>query len=296
MMFMILALGYALHHTGFIDDHGASQLSDLVLYVANPALIAQALMRDFDPALLVGAGWVVLFTVVTLAISCALGAVAYRPNGPHGQMGRFAVTFSNAGFIGIPLAMATVGPDGVFYISIANTVQTVLLWTYGAALASGDHSAASPKRVLTNPAIIAMAAGFVCFLASWQPPAVVGQAVDALGAMNTGLVMLVLGAHLDRCDVGRILSSTQIYKVGVLRLVAMPLLTFAVLVAASGSVKLDAAVWASLVLYQAMPVATVASLFAHKYDTDGPFSSGVVAATTLLSAVTLPLALTFLMA
>lgn len=288
VMFLIMALGFVFYRTKFIDDKGADQLSDIVLYVANPILIAQALMRDFDMDLLIGAGWVALLAAVTIGLAGLLGFVVYRDGSAHFEIGRFSMLFSNAGFIGIPLALATVGQDGVFYISVANTVQTALVWTYGVLVVSGDRREVAPKKVLLNPAILALVVGLVCFLASWQPPAVISQALDTLGSLNTGLVMLVLGCYLGQSRLGELLRDVQIYKVSVLRLLAMPLITLGVLLVLARVVHLDTSVQLGVLMYQAMPVAAVASLFAHKYDHDGDFATGAVAVTTLFSLVTLP--------
>ena len=293
-MFVLMAVGFVLYRRGFITDAGTAQMSDLVLYVANPVLIAQGL--SCAPLSLrcssarVG---VALLAAVTLAFSVGLGLIAYRGDvPPHAAVGRFAVTFSNAGFIGIPLALVVAGQDCIFYISIANTVQTALVWTYGVRLVSGSRSEASPKKVLLNPAIVAMAIGLVCFFTSWEPPALVDTSLDALGNLNTGLVMLVLGAYLGKCRLSEVLTDIQLYKVAALRLVAMPLVAVGCLMALANMFVLDEAVRISVVMYQAMPVAAVTSLFANKYEVDAAFGTKTVAATTLLSLITLPLMMT----
>lgn len=283
MMFLVMALGFTLYRVGFIDDRGSAQMSDIVLYVANPVLIAQALMRDFDPQILVGALTVAALALATLLISFALGLVVFRAGSAHLEVGRISLSFSNAGFIGIPLALATIGQDGVFYISVANTVQTVFIWTYGVYLISGDRAEIAPNKVLLNPVIIAMAVGLVCFAASWRPPALIMDAMDMLGDLNTGLVMLVLGAYLGQCRLGEIMRDVQVYRVAALRLVVMPLVTLAVLVAVSRLVAIDEAARMTILMYQSMPVLTLASLLAHKYGRDGAFATAVVAVTTLLS-------------
>lgn len=291
VMFLIMALGFVLYRVKFIDKRGAAQMSDLVLYVSNPILIARALMRDFDAELLASAGWVALLSAVTLLAAMALGLVAYRDGSPHMRLGRFSVPFSNAGFIGIPLAQALAGADGVFFISVSNTVQTALMWTYGVYQISGDKKEIAPKKVLTNPAIIAMAAGLVCFATSLRPPAVVNQALDVLGSLNTGLVMMVLGAYLGQCRVAEIIKDMQIYKVSVLRLVVMPAATLALLCALNSVVALADSVQLTVLLYQSMPVAAVAALFAHRFGEDGDYATGVVAMSTLFSLATLPIIL-----
>lgn len=288
-MFILLAVGFVLYRVHFITDAGTKQMSDVVLYVANPILIAEALMRPFDAQVLIDALLVAGLMVVLVLVSIGIAYLCYRDlSQAHAAIGRFSVTFTNAGFVGIPLAQALLGSDGVFFISVANTVLTFGLWTYGIWLASGDASNVAPLKVATNPTIIAMAIGLLCFATSWEPPAIISQALDTLGSLNTGLVMLVLGAYLGQCNLKETLRSLDIYKACALRLLVMPLITLGLIVLAGHVFTIDTAVAVTLVLCQGMPVAAVASLFAHQFGRDGDFGSGVVAVSTLLSMATLP--------
>ncbi len=289
MMFLVMSVGYILYRFRFLTDPGVAQMSDLVLFVANPVLIAMALMRPFDAAVFEGALWVAVVSVVTLLVSILVGRLAYRnPNDRHAAMGRFSTIFSNTGFIGIPLAQATVGADGVFYVAVANTVQIVFMWTYGVVLASGDRSEVAPRKVVTNPSLIAMVVGMLCFLLSWEPPQMAMSALGSLGNLNTGLVMLVLGANLAKCQLASTVRDVAIWKACGLRLVVMPLITLALLFVLP---RTGIAAQTVVIMYQAMPVAAAASLFAHAYGRDGDFATGVVALSTLCSLATMPLML-----
>jgi hypothetical protein len=289
MMFLLMGVGYLLYRRHFLTEGGISQMSDLVLFVANPVLIAKALMRPFDAAVFQGALWVAAVSVATLLLSIVLGFIAYRdPQDRHAAMGRFSTIFSNTGFIGIPLAQATVGTDGVFYVAVANTVQMVFMWTYGVFLASGDRTQVAPRKVLTNPSVIAMVVGLGCFLISWEPPQIVMNALTSLGNLNTGLVMLVLGANLAQCQLASLVRDAAIWKACALRLVVMPLLTLAILFLLP---RTGIAAQTVVIMYQAMPVAAAASLFAHTYGRDGDFATGVVALSTLCSLASMPLML-----
>jgi len=50
---------------------------------------------------------------LTLLVAAVIGFVFFRNSGIE----CFAATFSNAGFIGIPLVQASIGSEGVFYLS-----------------------------------------------------------------------------------------------------------------------------------------------------------------------------------
>ena len=61
----------------------------------------------------------------------------------HGDRNRssvekIAVSYSNSGFIGIPLISGVLGDKGVFYMTAYITVFNLLLWTHGIIL-MGDN-------------------------------------------------------------------------------------------------------------------------------------------------------------
>lgn len=88
--------------------------------------------------------------------------------------------------------MGVFGSEYVFYLSIGVSCLTFFIWTYGVWLVSGDKSQMSFKNCITNPNLIMILIGLVCFFFSIHPPALMATILDDLGALNTGLVMLVL--------------------------------------------------------------------------------------------------------
>lgn len=289
VMFVLMALGFVLYRAHFITDAGASQMSDLVLYVANPVLILQALMRPFEARVLINAAWVALIVLISMAIGLVVARLTYPSlDKADARLARFSVLFCNSGFIGIPLIQATLGGEYVFYMSVANSVMIAVLWSYGVWLVSGDPDDMSARKVLTNPCVLALFVGLAFFLLSYEPPKIVSDALDALANLNTGLVMLVLGAYLGECDVLKLLRDGRMYKVSLLRLVAVPGLTIVALWAFFRF--LDPGVLTTVVIYASAPVAAVASLFSHKWRKEsGEFATGAVAFSTLFSLVTMPL-------
>ncbi|MCD7884187.1 MAG: AEC family transporter [Lachnospiraceae bacterium] len=58
---------------------------------------------------------------------------------------RFAVIYSNCGFIGIPLVQSILGSEGVLYLTAYMTVFNIFSWTHGLGLMTKD-TAASDRR------------------------------------------------------------------------------------------------------------------------------------------------------
>lgn len=283
VMAAIMVLGFVLRRMHIINRAGTTQLSNLVLYVANPVLIAQSLMMPFEAEKLVDAAWCAAVTAAAMLACIALTHVVF---GRNRGVARFAVVFSNCGFIGIPLVQSVLGAEYVFYLSICNTVSTFLLWTYGIYLISQDRVAVSLNKVVFNPCIIALVIGLGCFMLSYEPSLLVDAILSPVADLNTGLVMIVLGSYLAGADLRGIVASKLIYLVCALRLLVAPAILIALLMLAplsTTTVKL------AVLVTLATPAASTTAMFAEKFGRDYRLGSGIVAMSTLLSLVTMPL-------
>ncbi|HOV67811.1 MAG TPA: AEC family transporter, partial [Methanoregulaceae archaeon] len=109
-----------------------------------------------------------------------------------------------------------------------------------------------------------------------------------LGDLTTPLSMVVIGALLARLDARTIFGNPRVYLFSAVRLLVMPLATFAVLRA----VLDDPLVLGVLVMMAAMPGATNAALFAEEYGVNPELASQAVFVTTLFCIVTFPLVAT----
>lgn len=105
VMFLLMLAGAGAYRVHLISDEGSRQLTQLLLYLCNPALMISSLALPFDVQLQAGrAGGGVSVIVVLAAL------ISARLMFPGGQgVEQFGVAFCNAGFIGIPLVSPAVG-------------------------------------------------------------------------------------------------------------------------------------------------------------------------------------------
>jgi len=293
-MFVMLAVGYALYRGGLVRDEGIGSLSNVVMFVASPALTIEAFQADFDAARLVSAAWCFGLTLALMALAALLAKVVYRHH--DDVVARFGVVFSNMGFVGIPLVQSLLGTEYIFLISSCIAAFTLFAWTYGVLLISGgDRGQVSLRKVFTNPAVLAFFVGLALYVLCVSLPVPALLAVESLGAMNTGLAMVVLDAYLAQADLGALLRDASVYKVSLLRLVLVP-------VACSAVLALLPEAWvtfnARLVVLIAMatPLGAMTAMLASMYGADYRHAAGTVSVSTLLSLVTMPVVLTLGMA
>lgn len=284
-MFMMMAVNAVCYKVGFITKEGLRVLTNIACYVSTPAVIVRALATKFDPAIAVNVAGVVVVTCVLMVVSIVVARVAYGING--NRVAQVGIIVSNMGFVGIPLVEHVVGPDYVIYISAVIAAQIPFVWTYCVWLISGDVKDVSAKKVITNPTIISVVAGFAMFICSYELTGVLESFVDGIANLNTGAGMLLLGVFLAQSDIRSLICTRSIYKASALRLLVVTGAS-AVLLA---PLPMPVACKAVVLIAFAAPCGTVSCMFSQLFGGDYRYGAGLVTISTLLSLVSMPLML-----
>lgn len=284
-MFMMMAVGAVCYKVGFITKEGSRVLTNIACYVSTPAVIVRALATKFDPAIAVNVAGVVVVTCVLMVVSIVVARVAYGING--NRVAQVGIIVSNMGFVGIPLVEHVAGPDYVIYISAVIAAQIPFVWTYCVWLISGDVKDVSAKKVITNPTIISVVAGFAMFICSYELTGVLESFVDGIANLNTGVGMLLLGVFLAQSDIRSLICTRSIYKASALRLLVVTGAS-AVLLA---PLPMPVACKAVVLIAFAAPCGTVSCMFSQLFGGDYRYGAGLVTISTLLSLVSMPLML-----
>lgn len=287
-LFFMIAVGFGLYKVKMIDDRGAAQMTDLLLYAVTPCIVINAFNRSFDPQT---ARSIAVFSVagaLVMGFGMAMGTLLFRKgDGNVRAVQRFALVFSNCGFMGIPLAGAVCGTDGTLYASIFLAIFNLFQWTYGLAVMSAQKL--SLKKALLNPCVLGLAVGLPLFLLPVSLPSPIQGAVSMLADLNSPLAMIIIGTHLAKTDIVSTLKDTRCYVVSFLRLVVLPVVTMAVIIALPW---LDETQTVTFAVICGAPVAASCALFATKYERDSQLASRMVALSTVFSILTLPLLIT----
>lgn len=293
VMFLLIGTGMVCSKTGLFTEEATGPVIDLLLYVVTPAII----LGRFMSATATGSLRLVLlsaFMVVCiqlLAILLALVCVRRRP-GTNYSVERVVVAASNAGFMGIPLIVAALGQEGLFYAAIYVALFQIFNWTYFARELGGENYRLTPKKLLTHPAIISIAIGFVCYVLHITLPDLLLSALDYLADLNTGLSMVVMGVFLGSVKLKDLQFDRHALWALVLRLLVAPVLTVLLLalVGAGGWGEAARVPTMANIIGCSCPAAVVVILMSKRTGRCDPrYGAALVAVSTLFSLVTLPL-------
>ena len=286
-LFLIMLVGYICGKTKILKENAVKGLTDLVLYVATPAAILQSFTSEERTAeKTLNLFYVFIFAVLIHFITIIFVKFAIRNKEVSAnRIIRFSVIFSNCGYMSFPLQKAILGDIGVFYGAVFVAVFTIILWSYGALLTSGDKKCLSPKKILLNPTIISVILSLLLYLLQIKLPSFLGNAVTHLGNLNTPLPMLIIGYNLSTFGILKVFTDKRIYLPTVLRLIFVPSIALGLMVLCGiHGIPLIACVVAA-----SAPTAAVSVMFATKYNLDSALAVKITSFSTLCSVITMPL-------
>jgi hypothetical protein len=258
-------------------------VTTLITNIGAPCLVFHTLANlEVSPsALAVMVGATLAAIVVCLVVASAflrltrLSQRAYLP----------ALIFPNTGNMGLPLNYLAFGDVGLGLAIGVFALYATTQFTLGIAIASGTVSLKALVRV---PILYAIPVALVFMLTGTTPPAWINSTTNLLGGITIPMMLIALGVSLARLNVRSVSRSLGL---SILRLV----LGFAVGLGLAYVLGLEGAARGVLIVQLSMPVAVFNYLFAQRYQTAPEEVAGMVVISTVLSFLTLPLLLWFVL-
>ena len=282
-VFSIIAIGYIFARFKKID---LEPVIDILLYLTIPALVLSSLSHK---AILLTD--LVSISIAACAVVLGVGAISrvyLKIVGVEGS-GSFylPVMFMNAGNIPFPLALLAFGVDGLQAAVLYYIATSVLVYTLGIYMAKGPGGGGLGE-IFRLPLIYSAAIGIGLNLAGVDLSGPILTTLDMLGAATIPLMQLSLGYYLYRTslkDLRLTLAGSLIRILGGLA-VAYAIVTLLGIEGVSRKVVL---------LSSAMPSAVITFVMSYKYDLDSDLVASIVATSTIISILTIPILLAWIM-
>ena len=281
---LLISVGFFLAKKKIFTRKTGQSLSYLLVNFVTPALILQSFQLDYTPDKLHGLLTAALLVLISYVVVIAFSFLLFGKTKEH-RIERLAVTFSNVGFMGLPLVSGIYGAEGVFYASIAVIGFNVVFWTFGITVLRGKLSRENVKKILLSPTLIAVAAGLILFLFRIRLPDPFASVVHHLANLNTPIAMIVAGISISESHPSSALKNVQLYKVLAGKLLLVPLLLAGVF----AMIPAPRLIKQVLVLQQACPPAVLISTVLLQCGKDDRKATEYFVITTIVSMVTIPL-------
>lgn len=298
-MLVLAMVGCLMFRAGKITQEGSKALGNILIYLSLPCVIINSFLVERTPEKLCGFLISAALAAVLLGLSILIARLIL---GRH-AIDNFAGSFSNPGFFGIPLIVASLGEDGVFYIAAFVAFLNLGQWTYGVSLLQGSDEnglltkkpkrAASPihqiaalaKRLIQAPFMIAILVGLFFFLTGIPMPDIPARCIGYVAGLNTPIAMFTIGIYMARVDIGKMLRKPRLYLVAAVRMLIIPAAALAVLLLLPGA-RNDLKM--ALLIAAACPVGSNVAVYAQLHNKDYPYAVETVIISTLFSIITMP--------
>ncbi|NBV83556.1 AEC family transporter [bacterium] len=286
--FVIMFCGWAIYRLGIVSHRFLQESSRLVFFIALPVMITLK-FYEVDASHAFPIRQLIVCFVAAIIFCVMSWLVARKLAGNPDAVGAIfqGATRSNFAVIGLYLVNTLFGHDGllnatllmVATIPINNVSSVLILSRYGSH--SHKKSGSVFKSIFMNPTLLSL---LVVPLIWFKPPVpefVLHSAHD-IASLTLPLALIGVGASIQFSRI-----RTHMIRGGLtvmMKLVAMPMVVIGVSILA-GIRGLDLA---SITLFSATPTATASYILAKRFQSDIELTSWVIAASTLLSLITLP--------
>ena len=289
-VFALIALGSFAAWRGLLDATVTNALNLFVVWLALPAVLfgatAHMTWAEIDqPGFVLAAGG---GAVLTFMLSMALDRGRGRRLADRAIEGLDA-SYGNVGYLGLPLGLALFGPGVLPALVIAMLITACVLFAGAIVLIEFDLASApglgttlarTAGSLARNPLVVSPVLGGLWSATGLPLPLPIDRALTLLGAAASPCALVTIGLFLAQRSARA--ATRDVARLVVLKLVALPLFTFAI-----GRAVAMPASWfeASLVL-AALPTGTGPFMLAKLYGREAAATSRAILVSTVLSVVT----------
>ena len=296
-LFAIVVVGYAAGKLGYMGGTFDKRLSMLVIDITCPALILSSAMTDDLPdrtLILPLLGISILTYVLLTGVAWWLPRFLTKGKENEGVVG-FALMFGNVGFMGYPVVASIFGHEAVFYAAVLNVVNTFAVFTVGTMLITGVNEMEGKrfqKKVLySTPMIAAYLSILIVALNIHHMPEFISQPLTMIGNITVPAALLIIGSSMSHLPLRAMLGNRTVYVTTALRLAILPLAVHYLCTA----IGFSSFVVGINTVVIAMPVATYGTILCLRHGKDTTLITEVTFITTLLSMITIPLLVMFML-
>ncbi len=278
-VFILAAVGFSWVKMGF--EYRVEFVTRLAMTLAVPCLIFVALMRTkIEPEALAALS---LATISGYAMISVIAITMVKIMRLNVRTHLAPLIFGNTGNLGLPLALFAFGETGLGYAVVVFAVMAVISFTLGIWIVSGGGSLA---KVVKEPLVGATLLGGLFLWQGWETPVFLTNALKMIGDMAIPMMLITLGVAVGR------LHTRDIGKAMIMAVIKIAIGVGAGIVAGRWF-GLGPVAFGVLIVQLATPVAVTSYLLAEKYGADAQSVAGLVVVSTLMSVVSLPLILAF---
>ena len=294
ILLIILVVGVVAAKLKVINTETNKALSAIVINIAQCAMILSSVINvelTLSPLELLELLGIAAATYAVLIAYSFIAPTVLRVGPEERGVYQFASIFGNCGFMGFPVIASIFGPEAVFYASLFNIPFNVLAYSLGIRLISGGEKVRFQWRRLINPPMVSTVIAIILILTKPHVPVVLEESVSLLGNMVVPSAMLIIGGSLGALSFREVFGEWKTYPFLPFKLIAAPIIVWAIL----RLFVRDETILGIATVLASLPVATNTTMLCIQYGGNEKAASRLVFVSTVVSVVTIPIMVYFLL-
>ena len=297
LMFIIIT-GNLLRARGFYNESDIRTLTKTLYWVILPPLLIRTTFTSGSEVfaqmdLLIG---LTLSYIITIAIAAAGAVFIYhRDSRERIAVSVFSSIRANNIYLGFPVIMLAMGEAGLrdasIYIAVSTVTFQILSIMSGEVALYGKPDLPGIvemlKRLVINPLVISCVLGIGLALTGLSSlPLSIDETMKLMGGAATAIALLALGGTLDLSGMSSIfIMIRRTWQDCLIKLVVHPLILWGLLLALS----VPGPLLKVTVMLSSMPSAVNCFIMAKEMEMDSEYAADLVASTTVLGILSIPL-------
>lgn len=280
MLFGYIAIGFICNKLKVLDEVSDKYFSGFLLKLTLPAAIIASSIGQTE------VNKIQAFTVIGVAagifIFLPFPAWLFTKIAHCDDTYKLMLTFSNLGFMGIPIMTAMYGQTGAFYGSLFMMIFNVSVFSYGVSVVNKGKGFDFKK--LINPGMLSAVIALFIFSFSIPVHGEIKLFLTNIGNITSPLAMITLGSTLAAVNFKEALKNKLLYVFTFCKLVIWPLMVWGIL---NFFIK-DAVILGTAVVLISLPVAGNVSMLCISYDGNKKLAAEGTGLSTVISLITIP--------
>ena len=280
-VFFGVAIGFIWSRLGKPFD--TKSVTSLVFNLGTPFLIFSGLTRlDIDPVNFANLALVIIVALLLFFVISLLILMIFRLDV---RTYLATIMIPNTGNVGIPLCFLTFGELGLAFAIIVYTIVSLTQFTLGMAIAAGGFSL---LELAKNSLIYAVLAALLVMMTDYQLPYWFANTVHVFSQFAIPLMLISLGVSIEKIKVTSLPRNMALSCVRLIMGLGVGLFV-------SYAFGLEGVAKGVIVLQCSMPAAVFNYMLAVRYENNPEEVAGLVVTSTVISFVTLPVLLAFIL-
>lgn len=281
MLFGYIAVGFVCNKVHILDEVSDKYFSKLLLEITLPAsIIASSIGQDDTDKM---QAFIILGLAVAIFLFLPLLGAGFQKLTKCEDTYKLMLTYSNLGFMGIPIMNAMYGDTGTFYASLFMMIFNVSVFSYGVSVLDESGKGMDFKQLI-SPGMLSAVIALMIFSIGISVPALITKFLTSVGSVTSPLAMITLGSTIAAVNFKEAAKNKMLYIFSACKIIVWPAIVYGIL----QFFITDSVILGVCTILISLPVAGNVNMLCISYDGNKKLAAEGTCISTVLSLVSIP--------